>query len=64
MPELWTLDHKSYLACFVIDRLKQFEFEMSKSRTVGLGLARAGSDAAGKCGAFLGADFLRDYFEL
>ena len=52
MAQLFSLDHKSYQACFVMDRLKQFEFEMSRSRTVGLALARAGSDAAGKCGAF------------
>jgi hypothetical protein len=37
---------------------------MSQSRIVWLGLARAGSDAAGKCGAFYEQTFLRDYFEL
>jgi hypothetical protein len=52
VAQLSTLGPKSHFACLVIDRLKQFEFEMSQSRTVGLGLARAGAAAAGKCGAF------------
>jgi hypothetical protein len=37
---------------------------MSQSRIVRLVLARAGSDVAGKCGAFYEQTFLRDYFEL
>ena len=42
MAQLSTLDHKSYQACFVIERFEQFEFAMSESRKERTGFARAG----------------------
>ena len=41
MAQLFSLDHKSYQACFVIERFKQFEFAMSQSRKERTGFARA-----------------------